>query len=135
MEANKAKNLTDEELYRLMKTVMESHASFADVMKDASYGIAVVCEMAARWYQNKKLLDESLACGDEVWYVELEDGRIDHGIVSTVSYKDGRLDSIGIDFDGDDFDEIVGESYGRRLFKTEEAAKLALRMWSGSEEV
>ena len=123
------KAMSDLELYNAAKPYLTDDSCGLTELEDKPKVFALILEMASRWYRDNGALSGALIGGEEIWYVEFEEARIDHGTVCTVSYKDGVLDSVGIDFDYDEFDEIVGKSLGKRLFKSENAAKLALHNW------
>lgn len=63
--------------------------------------------------------------GDDIWYVDAEMNEIEKGTVDLVTYKNGKIDTIGVLFE-DDFDEFDGSGLGHCLFATESAAKNAL---------
>lgn len=67
-----------------------------------------------------------LKSGTPVWYVNRENGEIEPGKVSNLSYKNETLDSFGVEFDYGDFDEFYGSAWGDCLFASEEQAKAAL---------
>ena len=60
--------------------------------------------------------------GDDIYYVDNDLGEIEHGTVYSISYKDGKIDSIAVDFDGKDFDEFYGSAFGSCLFLNEKMA-------------
>ena len=47
--------------------------------------------------------------GDDIYYV---DDEIEHGTIFSISFKNGEIDSIAVDFDGKDFDEFYGSAFG-----------------------
>lgn len=58
--------------------------------------------------------------GNDIYYV---DDEIEHGTIFSISFKNGEIDSIVVDFDGKDFDEFYGSAFGDCLFLDEEMAK------------
>lgn len=67
-----------------------------------------------------------------IWYVDFEEGEIEEGIVHSVCYKDGRIDSFSVDFvESGDFDEFVGEAIGNNFFASKEMAEQALIIGHG----
>ena len=60
--------------------------------------------------------------GDDIYYVDNSLGEIEHGTISSVSFKNREIDSIAVDFDGKDFDEFYGSAFGSCLFLNEEMA-------------
>ena len=83
--------------------------------------------LAEKWFEEHKMLDEMLTPGTDLWYVDEEDGTIEHAVVATVDYKNGKLDSFSAEFpDTDDFDEFYGSALGSCFFRSEEAAKRAI---------
>lgn len=61
--------------------------------------------------------------GDDIYYVDSDLGEIEHGTIYSISFKNGEIDSIAIDFDGKDFDEFYGSAFGSCLFLNEEIAR------------
>ena len=65
--------------------------------------------------------------GDDIWYVDVDEGEIEHGKVFLATYKNGVLESISVDFvESEDFDEFDGSALGESLFIREEDAKNAI---------
>lgn len=84
--------------------------------------------ISERWYMQQQVKRAPLKVGDEVWYADKSDSNIiDRGIVASVYYKDGVLESIGVDFpDTKDFDEFYGTALNTNLFRTKEDAQIYL---------
>ena len=61
--------------------------------------------------------------GDDIYYVDNDLGEIEHGTIYSLSFKNGEINSIAIDFDGKDFDEFYGSAFGNCLFLDKEMAK------------
>lgn len=61
--------------------------------------------------------------GDDIYYVDDELGEIEHGKIFSIYFKNGEIDTIGIDFDCGDFDEFCGTAFGDCLFINEEMAR------------
>lgn len=70
---------------------------------------------------------EPLEKGMRVWYVYEDTGEIEEGEVVSVHYKEGKLDSFGVNFiPSGDFDEFFGSAWGDCFFGSPEQAKAAL---------
>ena len=65
--------------------------------------------------------------GMTVYYSDKDTGQIDQGIISTVYYKNDKLDIFTIDFDCGDFDEFLGEAWNDCVFNSMESALDSLR--------
>lgn len=64
--------------------------------------------------------------GDAIWYLDDDSGEIEEGIVNTVYYKNGKVDSFSVDFkDSGDFDEFYGDALGDCFFTSMESAEAA----------
>mgnify|MGYP000788093053 CR=1 FL=1 len=70
--------------------------------------------------------DNRLKNGQEIWYVDFDDGLLEKGMVCNSYYQDGRLESFAVEFENGDFDEFLGRSYGNTFFSSKEAAESAL---------
>ena len=62
-----------------------------------------------------------LKIGDEIYYV-YPDGEIESGIVDSVLYEAGILESFSVHFDSGDFDVLYAYALGTSCFKTIEEA-------------
>ena len=70
---------------------------------------------------------EMLKTGPTVYYVD-NNGKVERGVVTSVSYDKGKLESFGIEFpESDDFDEFYGEAWDDCFFGSEEEALDQLR--------
>ena len=84
----------------------------------------LLAAIANRWFEEHSQAEEVLVAGTEVWYVNKDEGCLEHGVVETVYYKEGNLDSIGVNFpDSNDYDVFDGSALGRSLFRSELQAK------------
>lgn len=64
--------------------------------------------------------------GDAIFYLDDNSGEIEEGIVNTVHYKNGAIDSFSVDFkDSGDFDEFCGHALGDCFFTSMESAQAA----------
>ena len=141
------KNLSEKELlqaYRGYRKVMDTGAvsenDFDGIFRkaideqDGSAGLHLpmasanlLAEMAERWYNEHQFVDTMLTVGTELWYVDEDTGEIERAVVTTVSYKDGKLDSFSAEFpESDDFDEFYGYAFGSCFFSSETQAKTKL---------
>ena len=76
----------------------------------------------------------ALEKGAPIWYVDCESGVIELGEISLVSYKNGELDTIDVDFAPGGPDEFFGSAWGDCLFGSREEAIAALRPWRSRNE-
>lgn len=131
-------NLSDADLslaYRgylkLEETGGVSQEDFGGIMRNAIDHLGLpsaISELhrtlAARWYESQKTVDDMLEVGTKLWYVDEDDGTIEPAIVTSVEYKDGKLDGFGAEFpESDDFDVFYGSALGHSFFRTELLAK------------
>ena len=65
--------------------------------------------------------------GDDIYYVDSDNGEVEHGKIFSVAFKDGEVDSFSVDFDCGDFDEFSGGALGVHYFINKEDAETALR--------
>lgn len=129
------KNLSDEELMQCYEALSDGKISNEHFQKACHMlGMATAIHqllhaIAERWYKDKKDAEMPLKVGDAVWYADKdEDGSIEKGEVTSVYYKDGVLDTIGVDFpESKDFTEFYGEALGSCLFKKEEDAQKCVK--------
>ena len=65
--------------------------------------------------------------GTPAWYVDFEENRLDRATTVIVAFKDGKCDSVSMDFpDLDDFDELIGDALGKEIFFSKRNAEEAL---------
>lgn len=75
----------------------------------------------------EKQRSEMLKTGATVYYVDAI-GEIERGVVTSVCYDKGRLESFGVEFpESNDFDEFFGSAWGDCFFGSEEEALDQLR--------
>lgn len=125
------KDLSDEELMQCFASLSDNSISNEHFQKACQLlGMATAIHqllyaISERWYKDKKDAEMPLQVGDAVWYADKDtDGSIEKGEVVSVYYKDGTLDTIGVNFpDSNDFTEFYGEAFGSCLFKKEEEAR------------
>ena len=85
----------------------------------------LLSEIAQRWYNEHQYDGTMMADGTELWHVCEDTSEIKRAIVTSVQYKDGKLDSFGAEFpDSDDFAEFCGSAIGSCFFFSEAKAKL-----------
>lgn len=130
MDFNK---MNDQELYDLYETIKtgKENTTFSELSKSEGMSTTIlnIClAISERWYMQQQAKRVPLKVGDEVWYADKSDSNIiDRGIVASVYYKDGVLESIGVDFpDTKDFDEFYGTALNTNLFRTKEDAQIYL---------
>lgn len=83
-------------------------------------------EISQRWAAEKALVRTILQQGDPIWYTDIDNGTVEHGVVEYPHYQNGQLLSFSVTFDDGDFDEFFGETLGRAFFRSESEAKIAL---------
>lgn len=64
--------------------------------------------------------------GVECWYWDKDYGEPSHGKILGVNWKDGKIDSFGVEFDEDDFDEFSYEALGFSVFLSEQSLYQAM---------
>lgn len=75
----------------------------------------------------EKQRSEMLKVGSTVYYTSY-DGKIERGVVTSMGYQNGKLESFGVEFpENGDFDEFFGEAWGDCFFGSEEDALDKLR--------
>lgn len=125
--------MSDQELYNLYEAMKsgQENTEFSDLCKTDGMSTTIlnICiAISDRWYKDQQAKRAPLKVGDEVWYADKSDSNvIDRGIVTSVYYRNGVLDSIGVDFpDTNDFDEFYGDALTTCLFRTKEDAQVYL---------
>ena len=78
-------------------------------------------EMARRWDSIFANSTSPLEVNDKIYYV-YPDGEIESGIVDSVFYEAGILESFSVHFDSGDFDVLYAYALGTSCFKTIEEA-------------
>lgn len=61
------------------------------------------------YYSNIKI-------GDDIYYVDEEYGKVEHGKISSVLLRNNEIYSFGVNFDNGDFDEFCGGALGYCCF-------------------
>lgn len=84
------------------------------------------CPMCGRRFDEKEDY-LSIENGDDVWYVDYEEGFVEHGIISSVTYKEGRVYVFFVEWDDGDGDEYDGYGLGRHYFLKQANALEELR--------
>ena len=84
------------------------------------------CPMCGRRFDEKEDY-LSIENGDDVWYVDYEENRVEHGIISSVTYKEGRVYVFFVEWDDGDGDEYDGYGLGRHYFLKQANALEELR--------
>lgn len=123
---------------KLMETGAVGEEDFDGIFRQAidersveqpGYGVIhatneLLVALSKRWFNEHCLADMMLTVGTILWYADEESGNIERGIVNTVNYKEGNLDSFGVDFpDSNDFDVFAGSALGTCFFPSEAQAK------------
>lgn len=68
----------------------------------------------------------NLRQGDDIWYADEDENRVEHGIIDSVLIKDEKVESFAVNFDDGDFDVFFGSGLGVHYFMDEQSAKDAL---------
>lgn len=82
------------------------------------------CPMCGRLFKGVNYLN--LRHGDDIWYSDIENQRVEHGTIHAISIKDGKVDSFSVNFDNGDFDVFSGGALGVHYFIHEVDAADAL---------
>ena len=152
MKNNYFSNFSDEELYVAYSELKTLEATGAvseedghghmrkaiDTLGKNAPGVLLATgelqrEISERWYQERTALNEMLHEGDDLWYVDFDAGSIEHGKASGINYKEGKLDSFGVDFDCGDYDVFVGEALGKTFYRSEISAQKTLLKGTGED--
>ena len=64
--------------------------------------------------------------GDDIWYVDFENGVLEHGKVFIVTFQDGKLDTFSINFDDGTFDVFDGSGFNNHYFINKKRAEAKL---------
>lgn len=117
------KTLSDKDLFALYEAVRdgkeaecELFQNIADELGNTGTVEGIKNEVINRWCHEQQEFDEVFKTGDTVWWYDTEESIWEQGVVVGVGYVDGKVDSIGIDFQDDGFDELDGKVVGRTLF-------------------
>lgn len=87
----------------------------------------LLAEISRRWAKREKFKQLTLKSGDDIWYVDPEEIRLEHGTVFLASYNDSaELVSFSANFDDGDFDEFEGTALNVHYFKDEDDAWAAI---------
>lgn len=87
----------------------------------------LLAEISRRWAKREKFKQLPLKSGDDIWYVDPEEIRLEHGTVFLASYNDSaELVSFSVNFDDGDFDEFEGTALNIHYFKDKDDAWAAL---------
>ena len=108
-----------------LKTALSRLAEIEDIIsdEDGNYNL----DRLTKIMKLEKQRSEMLKAGPTVYYVD-DNGKIERGVVTSVSYDKGKLESFGIEFpESNDFDEFYGEAWGDCFFGSEEEALDRLR--------
>lgn len=84
------------------------------------------CPMCGRKFNDKEDY-LSIENGDDVWYVDYEENNVEHGIITSVTYKDGEVYAFFVEWDYGDADEYDGQGLGRHYFLKQSNALDELR--------
>ena len=108
-----------------LKTALSRLAEIEDIIsdEDGNYNL----DRLTKIMKLEKQRSEMLKIGATVYYLD-DDGKIERGVVTGVSYDKGKLESFGVEFpESNDFDEFYGEAWGDCFFGSEEEALDRLR--------
>ena len=108
-----------------LKTALSRLAEIEDIIadEDGNYNL----DRLTKIMKLEKQRSEMLKTGSTVYYVD-NNGKIERGVVTSVSYDKGKLESFGIEFpESNDFDEFWGNAWGDCFFGSEEEALDRLR--------
>ena len=108
-----------------LKAALSRLAEIEDIIsnEDGNYDL----DRLTKIMKLEKQRSEMLKTGPTVYYVD-NNGKIERGVVTSVYYDKGRLESFGIEFpESGDFDEFYGEAWGDCFFGSEEEALDRLR--------
>lgn len=83
-------------------------------------------EIVNRWIRYVNAATLVLKRDDDIFYVDFDNGGIEHGHVRIPEYEEGKLDSFSVEWDNGDFDVYNGEGLGTYYYLTEQAAREAL---------
>lgn len=64
--------------------------------------------------------------GDDIWYVDFENGVLEHGKVFIVTFQDSKLDTFSINFDDGSFDVLDGSGFNNYYFINKKIAEAKL---------
>lgn len=140
----RVKELTDKELFVVYDAISNDKSDGNELCQKViqEYGNAAFAsenvkdEVLQRWSEEQQAMSRVLMAGDKVWYANKEYGEVERGIVDTVYYKNGKLETIGVNFpDSGDFDELIGEALGSTLFRSQKEAMDCLTDSSDPKEL
>lgn len=88
---------------------------------------AILFEIGRR-YSSITLFDsgEFPKQGDDIWYVDFENGMLEHGKVFIVTFQDSKLDTFSINFDDGTFDVFDGSGFNNHYFINKKKAEAKL---------
>lgn len=91
------------------------------------------CPMCGRRFDIKEDY-LSIGANDDIWYADYENGTVEHGIISSIDYKGGKVDCFSVTWDEGDFDVYDGFGLGRHYFIKQSNALQELREQKHNEE-
>ena len=108
-----------------LETALSRLAEIEDIISDENGNYNL--DRLTKIMKLEKQRSEMLKTGATVYYLD-DDGKIERGVVTGVSYDKGKLESFGVEFpESDDFDEFWGNAWGDCFFGSEEEALDRLR--------
>ena len=108
-----------------LKAALSRLAEIEDIISDENGNYNL--DRLTKIMKLEKQRSEMLKTGPTVYYVD-DNGKIERGVVTGVSYDKGKLESFGVEFpESDDFDEFWGNAWGDCFFSSEEEALDRLR--------
>ena len=108
-----------------LEAALSRLAEIEDIIadEDGNYNLDRLMEIIKR----EKQRSEMLKTGATVYYVD-DNGKIERGVVTSVCYDKGKLESFCVEFpESNDFDEFWGNAWGDCFFGSEEEALDRLR--------
>ena len=108
-----------------LETALSRLAEIEDIISDENGNYNL--DRLTKIMKLEKQRSDMLKTGATVYYLD-DDGKIERGVVTSVSYNKGELESFGVEFpESDDFDEFWGNAWGDCFFSSEKEALDKLR--------
>lgn len=128
--------LTDHELALLYEEFYEKPLTKNDVFKTEAerglFAINLLTEIGARFAIEHKHNPNELRVGNDVWYVNTEEGIVEHGVVTEVSHLGSYFD---IRFDEEDIDTFDLKYFGKVVFPSKTEADIVLGRYKINKEM
>ena len=104
---SKAKYIEREPLLAWLENMGISEHIIKTIADEAKFPVKMIDDFDNTFYPQK---------GDDIYYVDIEYGQIEHGVVFSVTFEDGELCAFSVDFDNGDFDEFNGTAFETYFF-------------------